>query len=126
MKKCLMSGFLCLIMSFVFFASFASANSYWYTIDSPNSNGPTKLLTAANKEYAQVSVNTEGGKSVTVSLYNYNLFGSIWYGDDQSLTYGSGRRAWWYGDTTTNRNYFIKGTTTASTMNLAGYFQNFQ
>lgn len=125
MKKRTVSGLLCLVMAFVALTTAAGASSYWYTIDTPYGHGDTETLDAGKKEYTQVSVNTDGRQSITVSLYSPKVFGSdTWYGNDQALAYGSGRSAWWYGDTTTNRTYYIKTITNATTMNLSGYFRN--
>lgn len=122
MKKSLFSSLLCLAIVFSAFSITALASSYWYDITTPNSYGSSVSLTAANKEYTQVAVNTSDKSSVTVKLYQ----SSTWYGDDQTLSYGSNKRAWWYGNTTGNKSYKIYASSNANEMSLSGYFQNYQ
>ena len=125
MKKQIIAVAVCLLMITTLLVSTASAASYWYVIDEPNGKGEKVTLTAEPKEYTQVSVNTEMGFCVTVSLHKITFLSSKWYGDDQMLCYGNDRRAWWYGDTTDNAEYFIQTSTPSSEMMLSGYFQNF-
>ena len=130
MKKRIFSKLICFILAAMSFCTIATAATYaanWYTLSKPNEYGGDMVLTAANEEYTQVSVNTSGGESVTVGLYKKRIFQEpLHYGDDQTLTYGSGRRAWWYGDTTGNATYCLLPETSAASMSLSGYFRNYQ
>lgn len=125
MKKRIMLVAICALIISSLFALSASAASYWYVIDEPNGKGQSVSLTGAYKEYTQVTVNTEDGLNVRVSLYSPKLFSDTWYGDDQILDYGSNRRAWWMGDTEETKSYYIRTETLSDVMTLSGYFQNF-
>lgn len=126
MKKRIITVFTCIALVVTALSTSVGAFSYWYTLDTPNDYGAKKELTAETKEYTQVSVNTSDQKSVSLALYKYTLFGGYdWYGNDQTLTYGTDRRAWWYGDTTDNYKYTIRPATNAPSMTLSGYFQNY-
>jgi hypothetical protein len=116
---------LCIFLLISIVSISANAESTWYVIDEANMSGPSRTLTAEDKEYTSVSVNTNNKESVTVLLYAVSMHGPQWFGNDQELDYGYGRRAWWYGDKTQNRDYYIATSTTASSMNLSGYFQNY-
>lgn len=125
-KKRLLIVFVVMLMAITTVSAYAYAQSDWYVIDEANMTGPTRVLGPSNKEYASVAVNTDNKASVTVLLYARNSWsGSQWFGNDQVLNYGTDRRAWWIGDNTTSREYYIATSTTASEMNLSGYFRTF-
>ena len=125
MKKRIVLVAICVLIISSLFALSASANSYWYVINQPDAKGATVSLTGEYKEYTHVSVNTDSGLNVRVSLYSPKLFSDTWYGNDQILNYGTDRRAWWVGDTTGTKNYYISTKTLSNVMTLSGYFKNF-
>lgn len=123
-KKRLLIVFVVMLMTIATVSAYAASD--WYVIDGPNMTGPTRTLGPGYKEYANVAVNTDNEASVTVLLYATNVGGgSQWFGNDQVLNYGTNRRAWWIGDFYASRNYYIATSTTASEMNLSGYFRTY-
>jgi hypothetical protein len=127
MKRKIISGLLCLVLAITASSTVVFAASYSnYTLTAPRTAGATKELTAVNKEYTGVAVTSQGNQSVTVSLYKSGILSNTWYGNDQALSAGANRRAWWYGDISNNYNYYLFPSTNATTINLTGTFQNYQ
>ncbi len=81
-------------------------------------------LSEIKKEYGQVAVNTSNRSSVTVSLWKDVFLGfDKWLPENQVLSYGIERRAWWYGDG--NADYFIYAQSNADNICLSGYLRNY-
>lgn len=131
MKKTIIIFALTLLMTFGL-ASIASATVYtnqqWYVINGQNVLGKTVTLTAANKEYTQLSINMSDIENgvVWLELWKVENNSHIWYGNNQSFNYGQGQRAWWLGDTTNNRDYFIGSYSACEQVTVSGWLRNYQ
>ena len=100
----------------------ATPRSNYFLGGTTTAEGAFIWLTSAQKEYTDVDVSGPNGSTARVSLYDFN--GGYW-GNDQDLTPGSGRRAWWYGGG--DNLYQIQMRVLLAggqTMTLNGTFQN--
>ena len=100
-------------------------NQHWYTLNQKNTNGSSVYLNAKKKEYTQVAVNSSDKSSVTVSLWKDEFWGfDDLCPENQTLEYGSNRRAWWFGKAA--GNYFLYAESTADNIALSGYLRNYE
>ena len=63
---------------------------------------------------------------VWLEFWKVEKTSNVWYGNNQSFYYGQGYRAWWVGDTTGNRSYFISSYSASEEVTVSGWLRNYQ
>lgn len=117
-----------LTVSCIGISASAADTRYSFSTDYSGS-GDVWWLDTNKKEYKSVSVSCsrDSAKS-SMALWKNWMFGDVHYDRDQTFSVGTGRRAWWYGDTSNTAQYHITATVSDNynaTVNYTGYFQTY-
>ncbi len=137
-KKCvfgkivskIVTATICTSMAISCIALNASATNTRYTFQSiSSSSGESWWMSSAKKEYANIAVICDTPSAYSkMALWKDWVFGDVHYDQDQTITVGTGRRVWWYGDTVNSAQYHITADVSnnyGDAVAFTGNFRNF-
>ena len=122
---------LCAVMAGSCLGTTAFADDALYSFQTASSgSGPAWWLDTRRKEYTDITMRCDGtpGVTATMQLWKNWFFGDVHYDRDQTITVGSGRRVWWFGDTESNAQYHVTAIVSGNkgrTVSFTGYFQTY-
>ena len=116
-----------LICTFAVAAFAADYTHNNYTIvTTANGEGPDVAMGGNPKEYVNIAVSCPNNGAVADLTLWKDGWSDTYYGRDQTITVGNGRRAWWYGGDAGNYHISMRVAGNAgSTMTATGTFRNF-
>lgn len=123
---------LCAVMAGSCFGTTAFAESYKYSFATSNrDSGPSKTMNKNKKEYTNVTMNCPGALSANAQMEMWKEWNgsNVYCEQRQTITVGTGRRVWWYGDTVNSGKYHVTATVAnnfGETVYFSGVLKNFK